>query len=61
MVTTETALLRAAALARRLDCGKSTIYKLAATGKIPVVRIGTGVRFDLAEVLAALHHDREGQ
>ena len=42
-------LLKADELARRLNCGKSTIYRLAQTGKIPAIGIGdTGVRFDLA-------------
>ena len=57
-MTTQDTLLRAADLARRLNCGKSTIYKLAKTGKIPVVRIGmTGVRFDFPAVLASLQHE----
>lgn len=57
MATQET-LLRAADVARRLNCGKSTIYKLAKIGKIPVVRIGmTGVRFDFPAVLASLQDD----
>jgi excisionase family DNA binding protein len=48
-------LLKAGELARRLNCGKSTIYRLAQTGKIPAIGIGeTGVRFDLQAVLEAL-------
>ena len=40
-------LLKAEDIARRLNCGKSTIYRLAKTGKIPAIGIGeTGVRFD---------------
>lgn len=54
-MTTQETLLRASDLARRLSCGKSTIYKLAKEGQIPVVRIGmTGVRFDIDEVMEAL-------
>jgi excisionase family DNA binding protein len=46
---------KAADIARRLNCGKSTIYNLAKAGKIPTVRIGkTGVRFDYRAVLQAL-------
>lgn len=47
-------LSKADELARHLNCGKSTVYKLAKTGKIPYVALGTGVRFDLDSVLAAL-------
>ena len=54
-MTTKETLLRASDLALHLRCGKSTIYKLAKQGQIPVVRIGmTGVRFDIDEVLEAL-------
>ena len=42
-------------LAKVLSCGKATIYKMAAEGQIPCIRIGsTGVRFDVDAVLAAL-------
>lgn len=55
MQTSEETLHKAAGIARRLNCAKSTIYKLAKEGLIPVVRIGkTGVRFDIDEVLKAL-------
>ena len=48
-------LARADELARRLNCGKSTIYSLVKAGKIPCIGIGkTGVRFDIDEVLKAL-------
>lgn len=54
-MTTQETLLRASDLARRLSCGKSTVYKLAKEGQIPTVKIGrTGVRFDLGSVLDAL-------
>ena len=54
MSTTES-LDTAAEIARRLRCGKSTIYKLAKSGNIPTIRIGkTGVRFDYRAVLEAL-------
>lgn len=47
-------LSKADELAQHLNCGKSTVYKLAKTGKIPYVALGTGVRFDIEEVLDAL-------
>ena len=54
MFTTQT-LDKADGIAKRLNCGKSTIYKLAREGKIPTVRIGkTGVRFDYHAVFEAL-------
>jgi excisionase family DNA binding protein len=47
--------LRADEIARRLACGKSTIYTLAKAGKIPCIGLGkTGVRFDYAAVVEAL-------
>ena len=54
-MSTTKALERASGIAMRLNCAKSTIYKLAKAGEIPTVRIGkTGVRFDIDEVLKAL-------
>jgi excisionase family DNA binding protein len=48
-------LLKAGELARRLNCGKSTVYRLAQEGRIPAIGIGqTGVRFSLPDVLEAL-------
>ena len=48
-------LLKTEELARWLNCGKSTVYRMAQSGRIPVIAIGdTGVRFDLAAVLEAL-------
>ncbi|MEO7862064.1 MAG: helix-turn-helix domain-containing protein [Nitrospirales bacterium] len=47
-------LSKADDVALQLNCGKSTVYKLAKDGKIPYVSIGTGVRFDLDSVLKAL-------
>lgn len=58
MKTTEETLVKASCIARRFNCAKSTIYKLAKQGQIPVVRIGkTGVRFDYNAVLDALQRD----
>jgi len=52
-------LLKADELAERLRCSKSGIYKLAASGRIPHVRLGEAVggavRFDFEEVRDALH------
>ena len=51
--------LKAEEVANRLSCAKSTIYRLAQTGRIPSISIGrTGVRFDLAAVLEALRKSR---
>jgi len=48
-------LIKADELARRLACGKSTVYMLAKAGKIPSIAIGqTAVRFDFSAVLEAL-------
>ena len=50
-------LLKAEELARILNCGKSTVYRLAQAGKIPSISIGekeTGVRFELQACLNAL-------
>lgn len=58
MKTSEETLDKASGIARRLNCAKSTIYKLAKQGRIPVVRIGkTGVRFDYNAVLDILQRD----
>ena len=48
-------LLKAAALAKILDCGSATIYAMARQGKIPVVVIGKlGKRFIAKDVIDAL-------
>ena len=48
-------LLKAAPLAKILNCGVSTVYFLARTGKIPTISIGrAGVRFIAEDVIAAL-------
>jgi len=48
-------LLKAEPLARILNCGVSTVYFLARTGKIPTISIGrAGVRFIAKDVIAAL-------
>lgn len=47
-------LVTAGAVAASLSLPKSCIYEYAKAGRIPVVRIGRHVRFDLAKVRAAL-------
>ncbi len=48
-------LLKAEELAHHLNCGKSTVYALAKSGKIPAINLGaTGVRFEINAVLEAL-------
>lgn len=52
-------IIKADELARLLRCGKSTIYKLTKTGRIPCFCIGeVGVRYDRTAVLAALQQPR---
>ena len=41
-------------LAIHLGCAKRTVQRLTATGQIPVIRIGTLVRYDADKVIAAL-------
>ena len=48
-------IVTAEELAAFLKCGKSTVYWLAKTGRIPCLSLGVrGVRFNLSTVLAAL-------
>jgi excisionase family DNA binding protein len=55
MEATETKLLTAAELARRLDVGQDKVRVLAREGRIPSLTVGTnGLRFDWHEVLRAL-------
>jgi excisionase family DNA binding protein len=49
------ALMDAAELARAVSLPKSHVMTLARQRKIPSVRVGKYVRFNLAEVEAALH------
>lgn len=46
--------LTAAELAALLNMGKTAVYGMAATGRIPSLRIGATVRFDPARVAAWL-------
>ena len=53
------ALCTAKKLARELGCSPSTVYDLARRGVIPSIKLGADlVRFDLAEVIAALKNPR---
>lgn len=57
--STTSKFLKAEEVAARLSCAKSTIYRLAQTGKIPSITIGvSGVRFDFEQVLEALKKPR---
>ncbi len=47
-------LMRATTVAKRYGVSERTVYRLAAAGKIPSYRVGRQLRFDLAEVGAAL-------
>lgn len=47
-------LLRVEGIAAVLDCGEKTVYRLAETGRIPVVRVGGALRFDQDAVIQAL-------
>jgi excisionase family DNA binding protein len=46
-------LLNVREAAQALRCSPSHIYEMAALGKIPSIRIGRMLRFDLDEVIAA--------
>jgi excisionase family DNA binding protein len=46
--------LTAAELAAFLNLGKSAVYEMAATGRIPSIKFGATVRFDPATVAAWL-------
>jgi excisionase family DNA binding protein len=47
-------LMTPAELAIHLGVSKRTVQRLTVTGQIPVVRIGTLVRYDADKVIAAL-------
>lgn len=44
-------------VAERLELGRSTVYKMAASGEIPAVRLGRRVRFDREQVELWLQHE----
>jgi excisionase family DNA binding protein len=46
--------LTASELAALLNMGKTAVYGMAATGRIPSIRIGATVRFDPARIAAWL-------
>jgi excisionase family DNA binding protein len=50
--------LTASELATLLNMGKTAVYDMAATGRIPSIKIGATVRFDPARTAAWLR-DRE--
>lgn len=45
-------------VAQLLDKSERSIYRLAASGEIPSYRVGGELRFDLAEVAAAVRATR---
>jgi excisionase family DNA binding protein len=51
-------LVVAEVLAERYAISPRTVYRLAADGTIPSYRVGRQLRFDPAEVLAALRQAR---
>ena len=53
-------LIDASELASRLNLAKSAVYEHARSGRLPSVRIGRHVRFNLAAVLAALRRSGNG-
>ena len=48
-------------LALALKISRDTVYKLAREGKIPAERIGSNLRFNVADVKAALKPERKGE
>ena len=52
-------LLTVPQVADRLSVSKKTVYRLARRGEIPVVRIGSAIRFD-ADMLQRFIHDQLG-
>lgn len=50
-------LIRPSELAKLLDLSESQVYRLAQRGVIPSYRAGSTVRFDAAEVLAAIRRE----
>ena len=47
-------------LGRYLRLSEATLYKLAASGKIPAFKIGDSWRFDLGEVQKLIRKGRKG-
>lgn len=46
-------MIDAAELARRLSLSKTQVYRLAARGELPCLRVGGVVRFDWQKILDA--------
>ena len=46
-------------VAERLELGRSTVYRMAASGEIPAVRLGNSVRFDREQVELWLQHEMD--
>ena len=54
-------LLKVEDLARTLNVPKSSIYRWTSEGKIPYLRVGALLRFNLKDVFRALKHGDEWQ
>ena len=52
-------ILKARELGVYLKLSESTIYKLAADGKLPGFRIGKSWRFDLDEIVRLIHKEKK--
>ncbi len=47
-------LMTVAEVAEALHCSRNSVYRLSERGRIPRVKVGAAVRFELGEVVAAL-------
>jgi excisionase family DNA binding protein len=52
--TASQSLVRAETIAEQFNLAKSAVYEYAKAGRIPCVRVGRHVRFDVAAVRSAL-------
>lgn len=59
MPSTDCTLLKVGEVADRLRCSIGLVYKLAANGQLPVIRIGNAIRID-ADDLADYLAERNG-
>jgi len=55
------AMLTPKELAGELKISRDTVYKLAREGRIPHERIGSNLRFNAADVKAAMKPERKGE
>lgn len=52
-------LLTAHQVASMLAIGRSTVYKLTVTGKLPAVKLGSSVRYRLSDVEKLIEESRQ--